>query len=183
MFEIFKNLFNKITPIKSGDSIYIDITNKKIKINSNKISIPCDIDKLALILGQPRAQHYETKSDDKVFLEKLHNNAKVTDRVNYMWDNLGIKCYTLDGKTVNTFGIELNKGILEYPNVPQRLFEGTLTINGQHWLPVIKSGRDEMVLQKKQIGYYSLCAEYVDIDQDMSSRTEKDYTGIEVALP
>ena len=81
------------------------ITNKKIKINGNKISIPCDIEALTLILGQPRAQHYETKPDDKAVLEEMHNDASVTDRVNYMWDSVGIKCYTLDGKTVNTFSI------------------------------------------------------------------------------
>lgn len=183
MFEFFKSLFNKVTPIKAGEPVHIDITNKKIKINGNKISIPCDIEALTLILGQPRAQHYETKPDDKAVLEEMHNDASVTDRVNYMWDNVGIKCYTLDGKTVNTFSIELNKGTLEYPHIPQKLFEGTLTINGQHWLPIIKSGWDGTVIQKQRVGCYSLCAEYVDIDQDVDSRTEKDYTGIEVTLP
>ena len=46
MFEFFKSLFNKVTPIKAGEPVHIDITNKKIKINGNKISIPCDIEGL-----------------------------------------------------------------------------------------------------------------------------------------
>lgn len=182
MLEFLKKFFNKIYPITAGEPLFIDITGKKIIINKNKITVPCNIETLTSILGQPRAQHYETKPDDKQFLEKMHKRS-VTDRVNYMWDDLGIKCYTLDGKTVSTFGIELNKGVLEYPNVPQKLFGGTLTIMGRSWLSTIKSGSDEIVLQKLRVGNYSLCAEYVDIDQDMNLRTERDYTGIEVALP
>lgn len=183
MFEFLKNLFNKVTPVKGGEPVYINITDRNIVINRNKITLPCNIDKISAILGQPRAQRYETKPEDKKKLEQMHPNAKVTDRVNYMWDNLGIKCYTLDGKTVNTFGIELNKGVLEYPNVPVNMFGGTVTINGRSWLQAIKLGDDEMVLQKLRVGNYSLCAEYVDIDQDMNARTERDYTGIEIALP
>ncbi len=182
MLDFFKKFFNKIYPIAAGEPLNIDITGKNIIINKNKITIPCNIETLTSILGQARAQRYETKPDDKQFLEKMHKKP-VTDRVNYMWDDLGIKCYTLDGKSVNTFGIELNKGVLEYPNVPQKLFEGTITIMGQSWLSAIKSGIDEIVLQKLRVGNFSLCAEYVDIDHDMNLRTEKDYTGIEIGLP
>lgn len=182
MFEFFKNQFNKVTPIKAGEPVSIDITDKNIKIGGNKISIPCDIETITQILGQPRAQHYDTKPEDSEALAKINNTA-VTDRTNYMWDDLGIKCYTLDGKTVSTLGIELNKGSLEYPNVPRQLFTGILTINGQHWLPVIKSGMDQMVIQVQRVGKYSVCAEYTDMDQDSDARTERDYTGIEVTLP
>lgn len=181
MFDFFNKLFKKATPVKAGEPFRIDISGKGISVGGNNITIPCGIEKISAILGQPRAQYYETKPDDKEFLEKMHG-ASVTYRVNYMWDELGIKCYTLDGKTVNTFGIELNKGVLDYPNVPTSLFRGTVTINGQPWLSAIKSGSDEIVLQKLAVGKYSLSAEYVDIDQDISLRTEKDFTGIEVGL-
>lgn len=182
MFEFFKRLFDKVIPIAEGEPVQINITDSKIIINKNKLSLPCSVEKITAILGTPRAQRYETKNEDKNFLQKMHNNASVTDRVNYMWDNLGIKCYTLDGKTVHTFGVELNKGVLDYPNVPKSLFGGVITIKGQPWLSAIKSGSDEMVLQKLKVGSFSLCAEYVDIDCDMNLRTEKDYTGIEISL-
>lgn len=182
MFDFFKRLFNRVTPIAKDEPVQIDITDSKIIINKNKLSIPCSIERIAAVLGSPRAQRYETKPEDKNFLQKMHNGAPVTDRVNYMWDGLGIKCYTLDGKTVNTFGIELNKGVLEYPNVPKCLFCGTVTIKGQPWLSAIKSGSDEMVLQKLRVGNFNICAEYVDIDQDMNLRTENDYTGIEIYI-
>ncbi|MDE7281680.1 MAG: hypothetical protein K2N36_08075 [Ruminiclostridium sp.] len=182
MFEFLKNLFNKVTPLKEGEPVYINITDKNIVVNQNNITLPCSIDRITAILGQPRAQRYETKPEDKEMLRKMHPNEKVTDRTNYMWDNLGIKCYTLDGQTVNTFGIELNKGVLDYPNVPSNMFGGTVTINGRPWLQAIKLGDDEMVLQKLKLGKFSLCAEYVDIDQDMNDRTERDYTGIEIGL-
>lgn len=182
MLEFLKNLFKKVTPVKAGEPIHIDISGKTISVGGNNITLPCGIEKITAFLGQPRAQHYDTKPEDKEFLEKMHKNTTVTNRVNYMWDELGIKCYTLDGKTVNTFGVELNKGVLDYPDVPEKLFGGTLTINGQPWLSVIKSGSDEIVLQKLRLGKFSLCAEYTDIDQNPDERTERDFTGIETGL-
>lgn len=182
MFNFLKKPVNKIVPVSSGEPVVIDISESRISINQNKVLLPCNINLLTEILGQPRAQKYETKPEEIETLKKMHPKAAIIDRINYMWDDLGIKCYTLDGTTVNTFGIELNKGVLEYPNVPVSFFGGTITIKGQPWLSAIKSGNDEIVLQELRLGSFNLAAEYVDIDQEPNQRTERDYTGLEVSL-
>ena len=138
MFEFLKNLFNKKpVPVKSGDTVGVDFNGKNIGINGNKLVIPFQIGEISAILGEPRAVHYETKPEDKEFFDKTYGANSAVNRTNYFWDSLGIKCYTLDGRTVNTFSVELNKGVLEYPNAPESLFKGNVTINGKPWLPQV----------------------------------------------
>lgn len=182
MFDFLKNLFKKPAPVKSGEPISIDITGTNIIINKNKLALPSDIDKITAVLGAPRAVQYETNIDDKNFLDKLHGSNSVTNRVNYFWDSIGIKCYTLDSRTVSTFAIELNQGALTFPNTTEGLFKGVVTINGRPWLPQIKAGTDLEVMQQLRLGKYSLACEYTDFEQQPSQRTERDYTSIEVGL-
>lgn len=183
MFDFLKKIFNKTFPVAEGEPIRIDITGKNIVINEkNKLTLPVDIDTMVKIFGNPRAMQFDTKMDDKNFLDSMYGQNTVTNRVNYIWDQLGIKCYTLNGKTVTTFGIELNKGTLDYPHVSEKLFNGKITINGKHWLPIVKAGEDCEVIQHVYLGKYLLTCEYVDFEQEMTYRTEKDYTGIEIGL-
>ena len=105
----------------------------------------------------------------------------VTNRVNYVWDDLGLNCYTMNGKVLTCFGIELNHGET-YPQTPKKIFTGKLTINGRHWLDAVKEGEDCEVLQHVYLGDYVITAEYVDFEQDMSTRDESSYTGIEISL-
>lgn len=184
MFEFLKNLFKKPKPVQPGETINIDITGQNIVINGNKLLLPFNVDKISAVIGTPRAVHYETKPEDKAFFDKTYGANAVTDRTNYFWDSIGIKCYTLDSRTVNTVAIELNKGVLDYPNTTQSLFNGNVTINGKPWLPQIKAGKDMDVIQQLRLGKYSLVAEYTDegFDQEPSQRSEKSYTGIEVGI-
>ncbi len=189
MFEFLKKLFgkksggvqNKLVPIQSGEAIHIDIKGDRIILNQSVFGLPSDITDFIRVLGEPRVQQFETKIEDKEFLQKLHNGAPVTNRANYMWDDLGIKCYTLDGATVNTVGIELNQGILQYPHVPQNKFKGTLTIEGKPWLPEINRGENaDDIMRRLYLGKFLLTAEYVDYDSISAAPAEKDYTGIEI---
>lgn len=189
MFEFLKRLFGKksdsvqvrIVPLQQGETVHIDIKGDRIVLNQSVFTLPIDITNLIRILGEPRVQQFDTKIEDKEFLERLHNGAPVTNRANYMWDDLGIKCYTLDGTTVNTFGIELNQGFLEYPHIPQNKFNGTVTIEGKPWLSEINKGGDcDEILRQLYLGSHLLTAEYVDFEQISGTPAEKDYTGIEI---
>lgn len=189
MFEFLKRLFGKktkvvqaqIVPLQQGEAVNIDISGDRITVNKSVFTLPIDITRLIQIMGEPRVQQFETKIADKEFLERLHGGAPVTNRANYMWDGLGIKCYTLDGTTVNTFGVELNQGFLEYPHIPQNKFAGTVTIEGRPWLPEINKGKDcDEILRELYLGNFLLTAEYVDFDSISGTPAEKDYTGIEI---
>ncbi|MCM1298100.1 MAG: hypothetical protein NC203_06060 [Firmicutes bacterium] len=189
MFEFLKRLFGKksdavqirLVPLQPGEAVCVDLRSDRITINQSVLTLPIDIMRLIQILGEPRVQQFETKLEDKEFLEKLHSGAQVTNRANYMWDGLGIKCYTLDGTTVNTIGVELNQGFLEYPHIPQNKFAGTVTIEGKPWLSEINKGVDcNEILRQLYLGNYLLTAEYTDFEQISGTPSEKDYTGIEI---
>lgn len=184
MFMFLKKLFKKSIAIKAGEPVNIDITEKGIIICGNELVLPFSIDRITAIMGAPRAVHYETKEEDKGFFDKTYGTNSAIDRTNYFWDSLGIKCYTIDSRTVHTIAIELNKGVLDFPNTTESLFKGNVTVNGKPWLPQIKAGADMDVIQQLRLGKYMLTAEYTDegFDQQPSQRSEKSYSGIEVSL-
>lgn len=91
MFDFLKKIFNKTFPVAEGEPIRIDITGKNIVINEkNKLTLPVDIDTMVKIFGNPRAMQFDTKMDDKNFLDSMYGQNTVTNRVNYIWDQLGI---------------------------------------------------------------------------------------------
>lgn len=191
MFEFLKKLFGKkpkgvqvqIDPLQSGEPISIDIRGDRIVLNQSVFDLPIDITKIIQILGEPRVKQFETHIEDKEFLERLHGGDPVTNRANYMWDNLGIKCYTLDGVTVTTFGIELNQGDLEYPHIPQNKFTGTVTIEGEPWVARINKGTDrDGILRDLILGKFLLTSEYIEFDNGKAELSDKEYTGIEIQL-
>lgn len=139
------------------------------------------IDALTAVLGEPRKVSFKTDPENKEFLEKLHSSP-VTDRVNYAWDELGLMCYTYNGKVVTTFGICMQPSDCASPATPRMLFGGTVLIGGQPWFPVVMRGEDCDVMRELNFGEYLLTAEYTDFDQDDDTRTEKDFTGIEIQL-
>ncbi|MCM1164655.1 MAG: hypothetical protein NC299_12680 [Lachnospiraceae bacterium] len=177
----FGRLFGKKTPEVSEKTLNftIDIQGDCFIINGSRLEVPMHIDALAAVLGEPRRVSFKTKLEDREFLERLHGEP-VTDRVNYAWDELGLMCYTYNGKVVNTFGICFRGG--KSPSNPKGLFGGTVLIGGQPWFPVMMSGEDCEVLRELYFGEYLLTAEYADFDQDDGTRTEKDFTGIEIQL-
>ena len=174
-------LFKKKGIVRNDSNCTIDITENYITINGRNFEVPMHIDPLIEVLGTPRSIKFKTKEEDRKFLEGMHGEGMVTNRVNYVWDDLGLNCYTMNGKVLTCFGIELNHGET-YPQTPKKIFTGKLTINGRHWLDAVKEGEDCEVLQHVYLGDYVITAEYVDFEQDMSTRDESSYTGIEISL-
>ena len=176
MFGFFKS-----TPPVNDTTFTIDITANGVKINGKKkFSLPVDMKKLSKIFRNPRAVGFETKREDKEFLEAMHGKNTVTNRVNYAWDNLGVYAYTQNGKTASCFGIRVGENVNMYPHMPKVPCRGIVTVNGAPWLPALKRGEDTMVFLRIQVGAYGVIAEYTDDDIDPQQRTEKDFTEIEI---
>lgn len=163
-------------------SYSIDIRSDCFVINGKRLDIPIHIDGLTAVLGKPREKHFKTDDTAKHVLEVMHGEP-VTNRVNYTWDDLGLMCYTHNGKVVNVFGICTGQQISDSPSNPSSLYGGKLTINGEHWLPAILAGKDCDVFREVKVGNYLLTAEYADFDQDDATRNESSFTGIEINLP
>lgn len=177
MFAFFKS-----TPPVNDKSFLINITPKGVIINGKKkFSLPCDMKKLTKIFGSPRAAMFETDRENKEFLEAMHGQNTVTNRVNFSWDSLGVYCYTLNGKKATCFGIRItDQPIAIYPQTPKTPFRGTVTVNGSPWLEAVKRGEDCEVFFNLINGEYSVIAEYTDDETDPWKRGEQDFTEIEV---
>ena len=165
----------------SSRNYSIDIRDDCFVINGTKLDIPVHIDALTAVLGKPRAVSFKTKPKDREFLENLHSEP-VTKRVNYTWDGLGLKCYTYNGKVVNTFGICIQPQTNNSPSNPKELFKGNITMNGQPWLPVVMAGKDCEVMREVYMGSYLISAEYTDFMQDDITRDETSFTSLEIQL-
>ena len=163
-------------------SMKIDIRNDGFIIDGKKLDIPMHIDAFAAVLGKPRAVKFKTDKEDKEFLEEMHNEP-VTKRVNYAWDDLGLMCYTLNGKVVNTFGICLNPKDFYIESDPKTLFGGTVTIMGDDWFEAVMMGVDKDVIRDLGIGDSILVtAEYTEPFVDDSERDKTSFTGLEIQL-
>lgn len=188
----FKKLFGKLSSAKqtegtapqtaATEGYVIDIQGDCFILNGTRIEVPMHIGAFTAILGNPRAQKFKNKPGDKEFFERTEHE-QITQRVNYMWDELGLKAYTLNGSVVNTFEIEFKKADYETKkSATKTKFKGKVTINGKPWFNEMMSGKDFEVFRRKVVGNYSLIAEYADFEQDDSTRTENDFTGIEIQL-
>lgn len=188
----FSNLFNRLfsknkqknTPARISErskSMTIDIQGDCFVINGKKFEIPMHVDALSAILGNPRTVKFNTTPEMRAFLEEMEG-APVTNRVNYAWDDLGLMCYTLNGKVINAFGIHLRQQTHNSPANPKMHFGGKITINGQHWLPIVMSGDDDDTSRDVILGELSLTASYSDYYQDDSTRDETSFSAIEIQL-
>lgn len=186
--NLLNSLFNKNRQKKTSvrisersKSMTIDIQGDCFVINGNKFEIPMHIDALSAILGKPRAVKFKTDPEMREFLEELENTP-VTNRVNYAWDDLGLMCYALNGKVINAFGIHLRQQTHNSPANPKTHFGGKITINGQHWLPIVMSGVDEDTSRHVILGNLTMTASYSDCYQDDSTRDETSFTAFEIQL-
>ena len=156
--------------------ITIDIRDDRFMINGKEFDIPSHIDLFKAVFGEPRVTECETTDAMREFLEEI-SGEPVTNRANYTWDELGLECYTYDGKTVNSFCVYLSPSKYESDAAPRMMFGGTLTINEQHWLPVIKRGKKEKAI----IGKYSVIADPIDYNQRISKANETSFKRINIA--
>lgn len=187
----FGNLFKKETaetrnvrPVEISErskSITIDIRDDCFMIDDKRFDIPADIDAFKNVFGEPRVTEFETTDAMREFLEES-SGKPMTNRANYTWDELGLECYTYDGKTVNSFCIYLNTSEHESDAAPHMMFGGKLTINGQHWLLIIKSGKIRGFYPHAYVGKYSLTAGLIDSNQKVSKTNETSFTSVNIAV-
>lgn len=185
----FRNLFKKKNPPKNtapiiserSKSMTVDISGDYFTINGKKLEIPMHIDVLEAILGKPRAVKFKTDPELMEFLEEMEGGP-VTNRVNYAWDDLGLMCYTLNGKVVNAFGIHLRQQNHNSPANPKTHFGGKITINGQNWLPIVMAGDNTDSSRRVILGNLLLTASYSDYYQDDSTRDETSFSAFEIQL-
>lgn len=171
----FFGLFGKKSLIAPED-VVIELGEDRITVNGTVVDIPTHIDALKKILGKPRKAAFRGKEKDM-------------NRVNYAWDSLGLCCYTKNGSVVYCFEMRMNKGEICPKHYPKEFFKGRITINGVPWLEAVKNapptpiapGEPEF-FREISLGGYNALAEYVDFEQDESSRTEKDFTTISIQL-
>ena len=180
---LFDKLFGKKPPQVADKSkkFCIDIREDCFVVNGQTLEVPIHIESLKRVLGQPRKKTFHTSETERHVLEAL-NKEQITNRTNYYWDDLGLKCYTNNGGVVNCFAIVFRHGDYNEAVQSKMLYGGNVTIMGEPWLEVMKTGEDCHMFRQKRVGYYSLTAEYVDFDQPDETRTEKDFTGIEIQL-
>lgn len=182
----FRNLFKKETaetrnvrPVEISErskGIAIDVRDDRLMINGKEFDIPMHIDAFKDVFGEPRVTEFETTDAMRGFLEES-SGEPVTNRANYTWDELGLECYTYDGKTVNSFCVYLSPSKYESNAAPRMMFGGKLTINEQHWLPVIKRGKKEKAI----VGKYSVIVGLIDYNQRISKTNESSYDSINIA--
>lgn len=189
----FGNLFKKepaepkiVSPAKISErskGISIDIRDDCVMIDGKRFDIPFDIDAIKAVWGKPRFTELETPESMRVYLEES-SGMPVTNRSNYTFDELGVEYFTYDGKTVFNFSVYLNTSKLNYKAVPQMMFGGSLTINGQPWLPIIKRGKETCAgtSQKIIVGKHSVIADLIDCNLRASKRTEANYSRFSISI-
>ena len=159
------------------EKLVIDFSDNKITVNNKIVDIPSHISVLKNLLGKPRKVVRKNKDD-----------AVNPVRINFTWDDLGVYCYAKSSKVVDCIGIRLNAGEICPTHYPKKFFSGNLMIKGMPWFETIRNAAPEefeegvSFFKKSYLGNYSVVAEYVNFEQDDSTRTEKDYTIIEIQL-
>lgn len=158
----------------------INITETNIEINGQPMNLPTHISSAEKLFGKPRKITYKTKPETREFLQNIRGKGMVTKRVNYAWDDIGVYCYTDNGRVISAFGIRLSMQGGNFKHSPKSAFCGTVTIEGRPWFEVMNSAEDMEFFRKKKIGVYSVVAEYSDLFELSEKRTEKSYSGIEI---
>lgn len=179
-FDLFKSRKNQSNTVEIR---HINLTSRGIEVDGELLDVPVHIVTAKRLLGKPRAERFRTGKYAKQVLEKRFGKGTVKRRVNYAWDNLGIYCYTLDGKVIYDFGIRLSTEGKYYRQYPISVFKGTLTIEGRPWTEVIKDASDEVTCCHYYVGGYFIKIDYNELLEDSEELKEKDYVRVEFGLP
>lgn len=165
----FFDIFKKNVVFSDPARINIALGENSIAINGASVSMPSHVNTLAKLLGKPRKVVCPT-ADDGV------------QRINYAWDELGLYCYTKNGPAVYCVGIRLNPGDICPSHFPTEFFKGEVTVNGAPWFNAMNGAKNMDFFKQLMLGRYSVVCEFTDFEADDASRTEKDYTGIEIQI-
>lgn len=177
MFGLFRK---KTAAPFTGEQCVVDISRDGLVINGTKLDVLVHLDAAEKLLGTPRGKKYRTSAEDRELLEETHGEGMVSNRVNYTWDDLGIYCYTMNGKVISSFGFMFHNE-MELKHSPRKMFSGTLTINGEPWQKAVLNGTDCEFFRELVLGGYTVIAEYTD---PFSGETpdEGGYNCVEISL-
>lgn len=149
--------------------ISVDFAADGMHVGDQVIHLPVDGEELIVLWGEPRIV--------------VHEDPEYPDapkRSNYVWDEQGIYCYLYDNGQVHCIGVMVNK-VDDYAHYPQKMFEGTMTIEGEPWYEVMPAGENWEFFRIYTVGECSLVSEYTDIFAPEQTGTAADYVGIEMS--
>lgn len=164
----------------AGEQCVVDISKDGLMINGTMLDVLVHLEAAEKLLGSSRGKKYRTTAENREFLEESCGSGMVSNRVNYTWDDLGIYCYTMNGKVISSFGFMFNNA-MELKHSPKKMFSGVLTINGEPWQQAISRGEDCEFFRELILGGYTVIAEYTD---PFSGETpdEGGYNCVEISL-
>ncbi len=155
-------------------SLCIDFAADGMHVGDKVFPLPVDGEELIALWGEPRVV--------------VHEDPEYPDapkRTNYVWDEKGIFCYLYKQgdvySDVNCIGVVVNKDN-DYVHYPQKMFKGTMTIEGKPWYEALPDGEDLEIFRVYTVGDYSLWSEYTDIYEPEKTGTAADYVGIEMSI-
>ncbi len=157
----------------------IELTKQFLVIGDRAIEIPCHIDTLKEIFGEPKRYVFGEVAG---LSESL--NAVLPVRTNYVWHEWGVLAYTYNGFSVATleFRLRPNKteGYKEPSFYPKKMFSGNITINGRPWIEFVRDGElsETETFKKVNYGKFKVFAELADWHHIENCLTEEDYTHI-----
>lgn len=157
----------------------INLTKKFLVIGDRAIEIPCHIDTLKEIFGEPEKYVFGEISGISDSL-----NAVLPVRTNYVWNELGVIAYTYNGFAVATLEFRLRptrtKGYEEPSFYPEKMFSGNITINGKPWIELIRDGElsETEIFKKVDYGKFKVFGGLADWHHIENCLAEEDYTHI-----
>lgn len=167
-------------------NLNINLGYAGIEINGTKIQLPCHIGTLKKLFGEPRVSRFtpvEYGDEDLTDEEVDMLNADCADNTVYIWDNLGIICYTYDRENVESISIYLRDSKLEERAdiYPQQNFSGRLTILDEPWINALEAGEEFEDSKSIFFGDYSVYGFYADMEQHLFEKETK-YFMIDISL-
>lgn len=144
----FSSLFS--SKIKSKN-LSVDINDNGIYINDTLLSLPCHAADFTKVLKKPT---------------DIFNFSDGS--AHYVWKNLGVICYTHDGKTVHTAAFMVNPSQLAEVPDGMNYFKGNLTVDGMQWESVMKSAGKSEFFSCRMVGKRSVVSEFYDFMDDSS---------------
>ncbi len=169
--------------------ITIDVDEENVTINGKQLSMPVNINELVELFGTPEKQTF-----GKVYVDVLDDednaflNSMVGQRINYVWNDLGLYAYTDDRVNVNTLMLVIRPyEDHEMPEIyPKNMFGGTFTIKGGSWfepLKPIKTEYSNSAEKKMELGRHLIYANFTERDFKDKNRTERHYSYFQITLP
>lgn len=159
----------------------IDIRDDCIVINGTEVNAALNLEELKAILDEPRVQKTEPDKNYREYMEKRRGKDYFENSRSLVWDDAGIYSHTVDGKTLASLGLVFDNSHKTAAHTPKNNFSGKLTINGEDWISVLRTGKDMFGNYCKiDVGSFVIFAEYSVKNKPLGERFEADFNLIEI---